>query len=57
MLRISRHAGHQSRHELDGIMTLEICRLVRDDSIRGRVRLVEGVRSECHHVFEYDFGR
>ncbi len=48
-------AGQKRRHEGDGIMGLQIGRLVGDHRVGGAVRLVETVFGEVFHLIPYDF--
>src|SRR3954468_20601348 len=45
-------SGEHGRHELDGIVRLEICGVVREQRIGGRVRFVEAVLGELRHQVE-----
>ena len=49
---VPRFRSQQRRHEIDREMRLQICRHERQESIRGRVRLVEAVARELLHQVE-----
>src|SRR3954468_4974592 len=46
-------SGEHGGHELDRIVRLEICSVIREQRIGGRVRLVEAVFGELRHQVEY----
>ena len=52
---VTGHAGHERRHEFHRIVAFQVSRLVGDDRVGRRVRLVKGVGSEADHVIEDDF--
>ncbi len=44
--------SEQRRHELDGIVRLQICRVVGEQGVGGGVRLVESVAGKLRHEIE-----
>ena len=52
LLRVAHFVGQQGRHELDGIVRLQIGRLVGDERIARRVALIEAIAGEPLDQFE-----
>src|SRR5690606_26854471 len=56
LVLITSHRRHDSGHVFDGIVSLQIGRLIRKNGIRLTVRLVEAVFGELQHGIEKILG-